>query len=207
MSQRAKQDTAQAGHAGQPGLVAFVGTGPGSTELLTVRAAELLGRADLVAGRPEVIEQVRGLLPAGADIRDVADLDSEPDLLTSAARSGRLAVAVYRGDPLLFGTAAGHISACAKAKVRFEIVPGMPAATAVPAYAGIPLTSEAGGDIRIIEAAEVEPGCPPTPRRRAAWSSWAPRPARRIWPRCCSRRAGRSGPHSPSPGAGPRPIS
>ena len=155
MSQRAKQDTAQAGHAGQPGLVAFVGTGPGSTELLTVRAAELLGRADLVAGRPEVIEQVRGLLPAGADIRDVADLDSGPDLLTSAARSGRLAVAVYRGDPLLFGTAAGHIAACAKAKVRFEIVPGMPAATAVPAYAGIPLTSEAGGDIRIIEAAEV----------------------------------------------------
>jgi len=155
MSQRAKQDTAQAGHAGQPGLVAFVGTGPGSTELLTVRAAELLGRADLVAGRPEVIEQVRGLLPAGADIRDVADLDSEPDLLTGAARSGRLAVAVYRGDPLLFGAAAGHISACAKAKIRFEIVPGMPAATAVPGYAGIPLTSDAGGDIRIIEAAEV----------------------------------------------------
>ena len=128
---------------------------PAAPSLLTVRAAELLGRADLVAGRPEVIEQVRGLLPAGADIRDVADLDSEPDLLTSAARSGRLAVAVYRGDPLLFGTAAGHIAACAKAKVRFEIVPGMPAATAVPAYAGIPLTSEAGGDIRIIEAAEV----------------------------------------------------
>ena len=51
MSQRAKQDTAQAGHAGQPGLVAFVGTGPGSTELLTVRAAALLGHADLVVGR------------------------------------------------------------------------------------------------------------------------------------------------------------
>ncbi len=62
MSQRSKQDTAQTGttgRAGQPGLVAFVGTGPGSTELLTVRAAELLGRADLVAGSPEVIEQLR----------------------------------------------------------------------------------------------------------------------------------------------------
>ncbi len=128
MSQKAKQDTAQPGYAGQPGLVAFVGTGPGSAELLTVRAAELLGRADLVTGSPEVIEQVRHLLPAAADIRDVADLDSEPDLLTGAARSGRLAVAAYRGDPLLFGAAAGHISACAKARVRFEIVPGMPAA-------------------------------------------------------------------------------
>jgi uroporphyrinogen III methyltransferase / synthase len=158
MSQKAKQDTAQAGaagHAGQPGLVAFVGTGPGSTDLLTVRAAELLGRADLVAGRPEVIEQLRHLLPADADIRDIADLGGEPGLLISAARAGRLAVAAYRGDPLLFGPAAGHIAACAKAKVRFEIVPGIPAATAVPAYAGIPLTSDAGGDIRIIDASDV----------------------------------------------------
>ena len=142
-----------------------MGTGPGSTELLTVRAAELLGRADLVVGRPEVIELLRHLLPAAADVRDVADLDSEPELLIGAARAGRLAVAAYRGDPLLFGTAARHIAACAKAKVRFEIVPGMPAATAVPAYAGIPLTSEAGGDIRIIDGVRREPS---VGRRRAA---------------------------------------
>ena len=64
-------------------------------------------------------------------------------------------MAAYDGDPLLFGSAAGGAAACAKARVRFEIVPGMPAATAVPAYAGIPLTSESGGDIRIVHAAEV----------------------------------------------------
>ena len=47
--------------------------------------------ADLVAGRPEVIEQLRHLLPADADIRDIAVLDGEPGLLISAARAGVLA--------------------------------------------------------------------------------------------------------------------
>ena len=69
-------------------------------------------------------------------------------------KAGQLVVAAYDGDPLLFGSAAGGAAACAKARVRFEIVPGMPAATAVPAYAGIPLTSDGSGDVRIIHASE-----------------------------------------------------
>jgi uroporphyrinogen III methyltransferase / synthase len=144
-----------AGHPAQPGMVAFVGTGPGGAELLTVRAAGLIGRADLVAGAAEVIDGIRDLIPAGAEVRDLADLEAEPELLVAAAQAGRLAVAAYRGDPLLFGPAAGHVAACAAASVRFEIVPGLPPATAVPAYAGIPLTPEPGGDVRIVHAADV----------------------------------------------------
>jgi uroporphyrinogen III methyltransferase/synthase len=132
-----------------------VGTGPGSAELLTVRAAELLSRADLLFASAEVTSRVRHLLPATADLRDLAELDADPRLVVKAVRSGQLAVAAYDGDPLLFGTAAVAAAACAKGRVRFEVVPGMPAATAVPAYAGIPLTSEAGGDIRILHAADV----------------------------------------------------
>ena len=141
--------------AAQPGLAAFVGTGPGSPELLTVRAAGLLGRADLMFASAEVTDRVRHLLPAAADLRDLAELDADPRVLVKAVKAGQLAVVAYDGDPLLFGSAAAAAAACAKARIRFEIAPGMPAATAVPAYAGIPLTSEAGGDVRILHAAEV----------------------------------------------------
>jgi uroporphyrinogen III methyltransferase/synthase len=146
---------AAAKRAAQPGLAAFVGTGPGSAELLTVRAAGLLDRADLVFATAEVADRVRHLIPAGAQVRDRSELDADPRPLVKAVKAGQLVVAAYDGDPLLFGSAAGGAAACAKARVRFEIVPGMPAATAVPAYAGIPLTSDSGGDIRIVHAAEV----------------------------------------------------
>jgi uroporphyrinogen III methyltransferase / synthase len=155
-SGQSDQDGAAAAkRAAQPGLAAFVGTGPGSAELLTVRAAGLLGRADLVFATAEVADRVRHLLPAGTPVRDQSELDADPRLLVKAVKAGQLAVAAYDGDPLLFGSAAGGAAACAKARVRFEIVPGVPAATAVPAYAGIPLTSESGGDVRIVHAAEV----------------------------------------------------
>jgi uroporphyrinogen III methyltransferase/synthase len=147
--------TAGAGTASQPGLVALVGTGPGNPELLTVRAAGLLGRADLVVGTPDLTGQLSHLMPASAEVRDSADLDAEPRLLMKTAQTGKLAVALYSGDPLLFGPAAALAAACAKARVRFEIVPGMPAATAVPAYAGIPLTAGSSGDVRIIDAADI----------------------------------------------------
>jgi uroporphyrinogen III methyltransferase / synthase len=152
---RSEQDPAAARRAAQPGLAAFVGTGPGSPELLTVRAAGLLGRADLMFASAEVCDRVRHLLPRAADLRDLAELDADPRVLVKAVKAGQLAVVAYDGDPLLFGSAAAAAAACAKARVRFEIAPGMPAATAVPAYAGIPLTSEAGGDIRILHAADV----------------------------------------------------
>jgi len=147
--------SAAASRAAQPGLAAFVGTGPGSAELLTVRAAGLLSRADLLFASAEVTDRVRHLLSATADLHDLAELDADPRLLVKSVKAGLLVVAAYDGDPLLFGTAAMGAAACAKARVRFEIVPGMPAATAVPAYAGIPLTSETGGDIRILHAADV----------------------------------------------------
>jgi uroporphyrinogen III methyltransferase / synthase len=155
-SQDAPQQSARgATDSAQPGLVAFVGTGPGSEDLLTVRAVGLLGRASLVAGSPELTGQLRHLMAADAEVHDLAELDAEPRLLVKAAKAGQLAVALYSGDPLLFGPAAGHVAAAAKAKVRFEIVPGMPAATAVPAYAGIALTSDAGNDVRVIHASDV----------------------------------------------------
>ena len=62
---------------------------------------------------------------------------AEPDLI-AAAQSGQLVVRLYDGDPLLDGGVPAA-RAFAAAGVPFEVVPGVPAATAVPAYAGIPL--------------------------------------------------------------------
>jgi uroporphyrinogen III methyltransferase/synthase len=137
------------------GLVALVGTGPGDESLLTLRAASLLAQADVVVAAPTAIERLAHLIAAGAEITDQAELAAEPKLLVKAAKSGKLALRLFDGDPLVFGGAAVDAAACAKAGVPFEIVPGVPAGIAVPAYAGVALAAEpAAGDVRIIDAAE-----------------------------------------------------
>ncbi len=137
------------------GLVALVGVGPGDEGLMTVRAAALLARADLVVAASWVSERIAHLLGPEATVMDSAALDSDPKMLIKAAKSGQTALRLFSGDPFLFCSAASDAAACAKAKVAFEIVPGISAATAVPAYAGIPLTQDVTGDVRIIHAAEV----------------------------------------------------
>ena len=137
------------------GRVAFVGAGPGDEGLLTLRAAALLGQADLVVASPEIAGRLAHLLRPEAAVADSGTL--EPDLrqVVKAAKAGQLVVRLYGGDPFLFCRAAAEAAACVKARVPVEIVPGVPSATAVPAYAGIPLTSDSGGDVRIIHASEV----------------------------------------------------
>ncbi|HEU5420074.1 MAG TPA: uroporphyrinogen-III synthase [Streptosporangiaceae bacterium] len=144
-----------AGGKPPPGLVAFIGAGPGDSELLTVRAAELIGQADLVVAAPWVSERFAHLIKDGAAVADSAGLDDDPKMLIKAARAGQQVARVFGGDPFIFCNAAAEAQACARAKLPFEIVPGLSAATAVPAYAGIPLTSDGSGDVRFINASEV----------------------------------------------------
>ena len=137
------------------GLVALVGIGPGDEGLLTLRAATLLAEADLVVAAPWVSEQIAHRLPNDATVVDSAALEQDPKLMIKAAKAGQVALRLFGGDPFLFCAAATDATACSKAKVAFEVVPGVSAATAVPAYAGIPLTQDVTGDVRIIHAAEV----------------------------------------------------
>ena len=154
-----------------PGWVALVGAGPGDEGLLTLRAAHLLGRADIVVASHEPGDQVRHLMREGAQLSiaaehgpgeespqdpqgpaaDVPDAGARGGLV-AAAKAGQFVVRLYDGDPLLDG-AADDAAACADAGIRCEIVPGVPRATAVPAYAGIPLGGD-GGEVRVIHAAE-----------------------------------------------------
>jgi uroporphyrinogen III methyltransferase / synthase len=135
------------------GWIAFVGAGPGDNGLVTMRAAQLLAHAGLVVAVPEVADRVGHLLGADAQVAEPADAAGTSRVLLQAAKDGQLAVRLYDGDPLLSGAAA-EVQACAKEGVRYEIVPGVPQVTAVPAYAGFPLTSDGTGELRVIHAAE-----------------------------------------------------
>ena len=134
------------------GRVALVGAGPGDEGLLTLRGAQLIGQAGLVVASREPGTRIRQLLSPGAELVVTAEgTGAEPDLI-AAAQAGRLVVRLYDGDPLLDGGADDAL-ALAAAGAAFEVVPGVPAATAVPAYAGIPIGGE-GVDVRVIQAAD-----------------------------------------------------
>ncbi len=151
--------------ARQPGRVAFVGAGPGDPGLLTLRAAEYLARADVV-----VIDQVsreefvaRHARP-GVEIIDAGHGEhgqplthaSRAKLLVRAARTAGaargdgLVVRLMDGDPAMFNGLAEEALACRKAGIGFEIVPGVSAVSAVPTYAGVPLTSSASPSLHVI---------------------------------------------------------
>ncbi|HYG94334.1 MAG TPA: uroporphyrinogen-III synthase [Nocardioides sp.] len=144
--------------------VAFVGTGPGDPELLTVRALRLIEEADvLITEAPEhlgLVEAVRGML-GGEGCPDVIDggfgEDGQP--LTHAARAkvvvkqakrGLKVVRLLGGDPFLYASGPEEAQAVAKAGLAFEIVPGVSSVAAVPAYAGIPLTTKDHREVAVV---------------------------------------------------------
>src|SRR6266480_4646762 len=142
----------------RPGLLAFTGTCPGDTGLLTLRAAELIGQADMVVGSAQLTSRVAHLVPETADVIETGQDGADLPALIGAVRAGRIVVRLCPGDPLLFGRAAAEADACAQATIPLEIVPGLPAATAVPAYAGLPLTSDTTADLRDAHASELRRG-------------------------------------------------
>jgi uroporphyrinogen III methyltransferase/synthase len=131
------------------GRVYLVGAGPGDPGLLTVRAERCLATADVVVHDylvgPRLLAQVRPgaeviALEQSADEAERPGPSAIVDLLVGHARAGKMVVRLKNGDPFLFGRGAEEVEALGSAGVPFEIVPGVSAALAVPAYAGIPLT-------------------------------------------------------------------
>ena len=144
--------------------MAFVGAGPGDPGLLTVRAAELIARADvLIADGVPAPEVVRRLSPDATLVElsaQAADRGDRPHtvaerakIVADAAKSGQSVVRLLPGDPLLDGPGGDEIAAFAKSKLAFEIVPGVPVATGVPGYAGISLRDAKHTRVRIVDAA------------------------------------------------------
>src|SRR5689334_2138827 len=125
-----------------PGRIAFVGTGPGDPGLLTVRARDALAAAPLVVTDPDVPEAVLALVADGAEVRPAVGAPSEVarELIAEVA-SGRSVTRLVAGDPLTVDAVVAEARAVSAAGVPFDVVPGVPSGTAVPAYAGVPLGS------------------------------------------------------------------
>jgi uroporphyrinogen III methyltransferase / synthase len=142
------------------GSVAFVGAGPGDPGLLTLRAAELLAAATAVVHDVDVPPAVLALTGPDAVVVEVGTgADGEPlahaaraKVAIDLAKDGGLVVRLLQGDPGLFGGVGEEAAACTRAKVPFEIVPGVSSVTAVPAYAGLPLTSSRQREVHVVDA-------------------------------------------------------
>ena len=130
------------------GTVHLVGAGPGDAGLLTLRGAELLGRADVVVYDALVNPDLLRLAPKTAEMiyggkrsRDHAipqeDLNQ---LLVAKAKEGKTVVRLKGGDPYIFGRGGEEAEELAEAGVPFEVVPGISSTVAAPNYAGIPVT-------------------------------------------------------------------
>jgi uroporphyrinogen III methyltransferase/synthase len=128
--------------------VYLVGAGPGDPGLLTMRGAEVLGRADVVVHDRLSAAELLDLAPASAERIDVGKAPGKArvtqeginELLVEHGRSGRTVVRLKGGDPTVFARGGEEAIALAEAGVAFEFVPGVTSAIAVPAYAGIPVT-------------------------------------------------------------------
>ncbi len=130
------------------GRVYLVGAGPGDARLLTLRGAELLGLADVVVYDSLVNPDLLRLAPATAELiarsREGGVSQEELNtLLVTRARAGKCVVRLKGGDPYVFGRGGEEAEELAKAGIDFEVVPGVSSVTAVPNYAGIPLTHRA----------------------------------------------------------------
>jgi uroporphyrin-III C-methyltransferase len=134
--------------AGTIGKVYLVGAGPGDPELLTRKASRLLQLAHVVLHDSLVSREVLAEISPTAEIIDVgkragqklltqAEINS---LLVSYAQDHKVVIRLKGGDPGIFGRAGEEIDALRRADVPFEIVPGITAATAAAAAAGISLT-------------------------------------------------------------------
>jgi uroporphyrinogen III methyltransferase/synthase len=128
--------------------VYLVGAGPGDPGLLTVKALELLRKADIVIYdylvNPDLLihlkEDAERIFVGKVGRGTQTSQSKINELLVSKANEDKLVVRLKGGDPFLFGRGAEEALTLRAAGIPFEIVPGISSALAVPAYAGIPLT-------------------------------------------------------------------
>jgi uroporphyrinogen III methyltransferase/synthase len=128
--------------------VYLVGAGPGDPDLLTMRAADLLGRADVVIYDRLSVSAALEMVPERAERINVGKTPGGPstsqaeinDLLIAHGRSSETVVRLKGGDPFVFARGGEEAQALADAGIEFVVVPGISSAIAVPAYAGIPVT-------------------------------------------------------------------
>ena len=135
-------------HLSSVGFVWLVGAGPGAPDLITVRGLKALKGASAIVYDELANQDLLKEAPAGCELHSVGKRAGKHNttqhqinaLLVSLAQAGKKVVRLKGGDPLVFGRAGEEIEALRAAGLPFEIVPGVTAATASAAVAGVPLT-------------------------------------------------------------------
>ncbi|KAG1691014.1 hypothetical protein DVH05_027297 [Phytophthora capsici] len=142
---RARQLRSQASR----GTVYLVGAGPGDPELLTLKARRLLASATVVVVDDLVGPEVYALIPKDCEVIYVGKRGGKKDsakqvdidaILVDKCRGGHIVVRLKGGDPMVFGRVHSEIRALVRAECKFEVIPGISSALAVPATANIPVT-------------------------------------------------------------------
>jgi uroporphyrinogen III methyltransferase/synthase len=130
------------------GRVILVGAGPGDPGLMTVRALQVIAQADVIlydklipptaldGARPDALLLDVGKIGGGKQVPQ----DETHRLLLTHAQQGKIVARVKGGDPFVFGRGGEEAQLCREHGIAFEIVPGVTAGIAGPAYAGIPVT-------------------------------------------------------------------
>ncbi len=145
------------------GWVSFVGSGPGDPDLLTLRAVDLIRAADVVVtevpGHADLVRTLVGDAPCPELVDGGFGDDGTPltnaaraKMVVSPAKAGHRVVRLVSGDPFVHASGPEEAQAVVKAGLGFEVVPGVSAATAVPAYAGIPVTSKDHREFAVVSA-------------------------------------------------------
>ena len=144
------------------GSVAFVGAGPGDPGLLTMRAVDLLAAAEVVVvDGDQRADLVSRMCPPGVEVLDAGFGENGQPLthagrakiVTRAAKTGARVVRLLAGDAATFAGLTEEVLACHKAGLPFEVVPGVSVASAVPLYAGVPLTTAQVGAVHVVDTA------------------------------------------------------
>lgn len=132
----------------EKGKVWLVGAGPGALELLTLKAARLIGSADAIVYDYLVGDGIVDLAKPGAQLIYAGKKSSQHtlrqeeinELLVGLARQQLSVVRLKGGDPFIFGRGGEELETLAEAGIPFEVVPGVTAAAGCAAYGGFPLT-------------------------------------------------------------------
>ena len=154
--------------AHKPGRVTLIGGGPGAVDLITLRGARALERADVILtdhlGPAEELDRLVDV--TAKEVIDVAKLpygrrvaqERINELLVENARAGKEVARLKGGDPFVFGRGFEELAVCAKAGIPCEVIPGISSPIAVPGLAGIPITQRGVVHAATVVSGHVPPG-------------------------------------------------
>ena len=130
------------------GKVYLVGAGPGDPDLITLKAIELIKKADVVLYDRLVSKKILAMIPkrcksiyVGRAVGDdTTHQDSTNELMVKYAKLKKTVVRLKGGDPIIFGRGGEEAEFLKSFKIKYEIIPGITSGIGSATYAGIPLT-------------------------------------------------------------------